>query len=540
MISKEVADAADSLIFWWKDQSVNFPCLQLDYSWPSIGTLDKLVFFLRQSPHSGEERQSFLRSVSSYLGCFAYPFWEVLSKEINAVVDLQIVANDVTLSLVTHESVTNSSNPGQEFLKINISETLSRIIRADITELQVLPNFRRHDISLQSNLLSVLFIGVLTGLSPYCKGAMASRPLSESHATTDVMVKMLAKSSAEYYQKVFSEEKSGQVAELYLNEMIFPPLEMNEGSLAQNAVTGILKFADYCGLSDEKLTQLALNLALSPDEIFCYAGLAIYGAIAKGPIDPRLLTITSGLYPLTIPLRKTMTHARELRYGEEDWLYAERDLTNRDIACTEREMWLGFLPKLILPREYFGDAAVRKVIMHFAEIDFPQGVKAFNHLAGQRKEDEAMRLQKGAIALLGNNLEKAEEEYKFFSRGSHSVDILAQAIFLADFCAANHRYADALSFLRKVEKTVSERDVMTQKDYYGRIGTLLMYLQRYSEAFTHFRETDPEGETTASALGQVLAARKLQKPFRPEEALQQLRALWPTSQSVLAALFMEV
>lgn len=68
MIEENIVLESDRLCAWWKEQTKGHPCLKLDYTWPSIGSIDSLSFFLRKHKYYGSERQSFIRSIACYLG----------------------------------------------------------------------------------------------------------------------------------------------------------------------------------------------------------------------------------------------------------------------------------------------------------------------------------------------------------------------------------------------------------------------------------------------------------------------------------------
>ena len=218
---------------------------RLDYSWPSLGFLDYYIYELRGLENTGRLEQGIVRSVASYIATLAYNCWQVFCQEV--VVDID--AKGVFIAGKTKE--------GQKF-RVAVEEGLISILRNKNNKLSVLGKFERY-VGSSDNVVSPFSLGVFLGLSPYGEGGCLDESLETFKDNIDAIVKLLARSCAEHYGFIYPDEPFGQVAELYLHNLIYPPTLMTEGVLVGEAVEGLAEFFKIYQVKEHDISTLLLT-----------------------------------------------------------------------------------------------------------------------------------------------------------------------------------------------------------------------------------------------------------------------------------------
>ena len=314
--------------------------VQLDFNWPSLGALDALLYSLRGAEEFTGDQREFLKGGVSYLAAMAYSSWasfggEVTAKDGPKGITLQ-VRGGPKLSLT-------------ESVVLYLEEVCAGILRRPPTPFPVLGEYVR-EVGIDQNLMSIVGLGVCTGLSPFAKGPWRGEAPEKFEEQVANTVKLLSFQSAEYYRAVFPDEKWGQVAELYLNDLIYPPLGMDEPVPVYRATQGILSFLEEYRIDSSSALRLAHNLALSPDELISCAGLVLYGALVSGPVAPAVRAASEAKGMMPGYFRAAMVELRRELKLRDDWI-ERREFGVEDEVRLEIERALGFLPWLRLSSE---------------------------------------------------------------------------------------------------------------------------------------------------------------------------------------------
>lgn len=539
MIAAEIEKAADRLPQWWSFCSNGFPALDLDFSWPSLGSLDLVTYFLRRSGFSTEERQEILASASAYLGRFAYEAWQVLAQGTGEEPELLDMPDGVTLRI---GSATSSS--GRTLLLLNVSSALESLLRSELGTFEVLPDFRRDDLTPQSNLISLFAYGAVTGLSSYATGPLARRSLEEvGESTINYISRMAARSAALHYAKVHPEEKLGQVSELYLNDLIFLPMGMKEDYLCKRAVNGLLAFSTSFGLEETQLLELSLRLALSPDDSLSAVGLVAYTALAsldpqKVDFDPRVHCVARARGAQMLLLRPALAEMRRALGGSEDWLYSNQPLSDREQSLFRLEKELGFIYPFSLPDAYIDDDKVRQIYRLVSQLQVPEALKALGQLIGRRREDYSLRIARALLAGKMGEKEKLEEDFKFLTSIKAQIDSYEYHMFAAEYFSKERKLEDCLFHVRRARRACAGKNQAQEKEAVIAEGNLLVSLGELEEGVRLLDRIDPGGNNVSSAFGQALALRRLGLVKGQGDVLQRFRALWPTNREAFAVGFL--
>ena len=379
------------------------PHLVLDGRWPSTAVLDLLSFGLRLKPELSRDETALIKGCSCYLGLMAYDAW----KKAGLPATLRDLEEGVVLE------TTEGAALGLKNGILPLEKEMRRLLFEVPYPSPVIKDQSRL-IAFDANIVSLFAIGVMTGLSPSCGGDWKQASVEEMKPLWEPVVKELARQAADNYAAIHGDEPWGQVAELYLNGLIFPPVFCDEGLPAIRAVNALLDFFAEYKISIDAALQLAHNLALSVDDTISTVGIALYGALTEDFPPPEIAAAselkgkTSGL------LRRAMLMARERLCEKPDWVGANLKDPDR-FRRLEIERALSFLPWLYLSSEYMRDQPKDKftpLVAAMCNFDLQEAMKINDELIEETPGEIEIRLQRIKLEILGGDYEKSDSMFR--------------------------------------------------------------------------------------------------------------------------------
>lgn len=241
------------------------PLLNLDYNWPSIAVVEALLFPLRLRTELTEEENERIRGAAAYIASVALTCWKSFN------VEAQLVPGEQGVKLIAVSGYKLSD--GNPFT-VYIEEVLRKILKTPPNPFPVIESFER-EISIDYKYISLFAYGVCYGLTPFGEGPWQNETLASFATPVEAVTKEIARQWASYYARVFPSEPLGQVAELYLNQLIYPPVLLQEGFPAVTGVKGFFNFLNDFQIPNDQGFALAQNLALTNDEIVSQVGVAV-------------------------------------------------------------------------------------------------------------------------------------------------------------------------------------------------------------------------------------------------------------------------
>ena len=149
MIQESVQKLADEFTQWWKPFHEGYSQLELDYTWPSVGVIDALLFPVRRAEELEDYHRYLLAASGAYLGVMAYRCW---SKFPN--VELSLYQTDYGIYLETTGGEFLSAN---EKVSIDLTQKLYQAVCTPPNPLPTCGKYMRQDLTEVSNVLS--FVG---------------------------------------------------------------------------------------------------------------------------------------------------------------------------------------------------------------------------------------------------------------------------------------------------------------------------------------------------------------------------------------------
>jgi len=374
------------------------PLLKLDFTWPSVSLLDQISFHLRYKETLDEAEKQLLRGLSAYLGVMAKESWESFGAE----VELQLSEQGVTIVAKAGPAL-----DGKKEFRVSIEQRLQEILREIPPAFPVIGEFERQ-ISPDQDLFPLFALGLFTGLCPFGEGPWTHETFESFEEPLSSVHKMLAKSCATFYERVFPNEQLGQVAELYLLGFIYPPTLLGETFPGVFAVEGFFQTLTEFGISFEQSLALIDNLCTFPDERIMCVALALRAAMNSERIPPRVIAAAQSRGTIVGLYRGAVFASRNASGAEQDWVNKE-ELSLTDLTKINVEKTLGFLPWVFFSADDLKDSGRRDVALSLMLFDYSAAKRKLDNLIEQDRSDISSRLQLTFLELVTGHLDVVKE-----------------------------------------------------------------------------------------------------------------------------------
>lgn len=480
MVSEAILREIEELKLVWGKHLAKVPTLVLDDTWPSVGVLDLMTHPLRRRVDLMPFEIGLVRGVAAYIAKQIYDSW----KEMGAEVTLEDTERGIT--------VRASRGP-----KIEPGTVVSAYVERDVAQLLVrLPNplpilndFSRL-ITSEQQVLPTYTIAMCLGLSPFIEGSWSKESLTSMEREVGKVTRHLARSCADWYARVYPDEPLGQVPELYLFGLVFPPLLMNEEWPALHGVDGLCDFAQSYKVSVKQLERFAANLARSPEEQLSHIGFVFAAAVLSDDPSPELAALAQSKGSYVGTLRAAMVKARTLLGLGGDWLELD-DIHFEQLAQIRREQELGFLPWISVSANKLAtvpfDPELKQLVHASLHFDLLQATRLAQKLIEDTPQDLELRVQRIYLELVAKNIDRAdallkelltEPECDDEPRVNNIAGIMA--------LARGHHSAADVYFLRAKSQVVGQP--FLSADMINNYGWTKVCRDRYDEALLAFDE----------------------------------------------------
>jgi len=407
LIEQSARSRIESFTSFWKESLSSSPVLELDGTWPSVGVLDLITFPLRARGDLDARDLEFISGCAAYLAelserCLGLTGANVLVRVGDEGVELQVAGGPV--------------REGETFV-VRVEQDIREFLRLVPPSFPVIGDFSRV-MGFESNYFSAYAIGLVTGYSPSGDGSVPNRKAPGNEERLEFVVKELSRQSGAYYQRIYPDESLGQVAELYLNRLIFPPLFMKESMPGLGAVQGMLEFFEEFNVPAKGMLRLSHNLSLSPDELISSAGIAFFAALSDTIPPPQIIAAANAKGLDVCLLRRAMLDVREALGLRGDWIDAP-EFTEEDSRRVQIEKELGLLPWLCLGEKRLSGLVsepwLRGFLQALASIDLPQAMRIADDFIDENPRDIEMRVQRIYLDVVRGDLERAVAEAEVLS-----------------------------------------------------------------------------------------------------------------------------
>ena len=254
----------------------------------------------------------------------------------------------------------------------------------------------------------------MTGLSPFGYGAWENANIDSFHEELAKSKRVLATQAARYYGGVYPDEPLGQVAELYLEHLIFPPAMMSEGAPYCDAANSLYEFSKQFQVSPQALKQLSRNLSRSPMPQIAGAGLVL-SLVLSSEIDLQVLAASETKAASMAVLRPAILRMSEVLGVGNNWIEAESfDDVQRKRFEFERlhELipWIKLSADAI--KSLFGREHVKELLLALSNLDHAQSVWYISQLVEETPGSLELRAQQIYLEMISGDLEGTHDSLR--------------------------------------------------------------------------------------------------------------------------------
>ena len=479
MIEESVTDEIAQFKAWWDPYLAVSPRLALDGSWPSIGVLDLLTFHLRLRSTGDWSHAAIIKGAAAYIAALAHDCWTKFGAEPRAFID------DTGICIEAHRGP--FLKEGQRHF-IAIERELRRALKTLPSPFPVVGDYKKL-ISIEQNMMSLFALGVCSGLSPFGDGPWSDHSPESFDGPLSKALIHLASTTASNYERLFPDEPLGQVGELYLEKLIYPPMLMEEELPAWGAVQGMIGFFTQYQVPRDAMQGVAHNLALNADELISLAGFAMYAAVLEGEPSAEILGIVQGRQRTTGLLRPAMIAARDALGLGAEWI-GQDEYTDAIGNRFTLEKRLGFLPWVSISkaklRESFSDKRFQSALAAAIDFDLENAIALTDEILEESPDDIELRIQRVCLeALLPNSKESVHKMLRSFSSEPAALseprfhDLMGTCLVALEDVEGAKR-----SFRNGIE--LSQNRPTMQAEFQNNLGWVLMMNREYELALEQF------------------------------------------------------
>ncbi len=396
MIDDAVLYLANDFSLYWSKYFLKYPKCQLDFTFPSLGVLDRLLMPLRLKERLSEREEIMILGSSAYIGAMVYDVWSNFPDSSRIGLKFKTKENEEEKEEILLSASGGKFMSQRESFRINITEALKYILSTPLTHFPVFPFFYP-PIAPDDNLISLFSKSLICALSPFGEGEWKNlklKNISKFLKTSDLI---MSQTSSAYYRNAFPGERIGKDPNLYASQMILPPLGFKENYIGSFLASGIGRYLNNKKLNKKEIIALGTNLALSPDDTFSKAGFMILASEIKSddkkneeienPNIKKVLLAREIIGEKALNLKPAIMILRAIRNKENNWLeHIVKENYEEANKIIETEKISNLLPFLTLPLEYLKK---EDFILFFAAVNFGSPIisKYQLDLLRERKEN---------------------------------------------------------------------------------------------------------------------------------------------------------
>ncbi len=323
MIADEVLELSDGFAASWNEILAPYPKYQLDYTWPSIGTVQMIVHPIQHKGFLDPVDLQVIQGATAYLITFLYGMFSVYAD--SPKVKVEFIPDEISEYLLTIEGG-KYLKQGEKVTLRFVSTILNKVLRPE----EPFPYFEKTSIRLEPGLGSIPFfmLGLLTGLSPYYEGPWKGLDDRDLADYVQFAERVLAESCVLYYKRVFPGEPLGQERSFYeRRQLIVPPFGHKQEDLLTRPVFWLLAKDMQ---QNPGLKKCLHNLATSPLQTLSLPAIvALYAVVDESDL-PWFKPLGQDTAAILHRIRGAITFARTCvripEFPEVAAILAQKDL----------------------------------------------------------------------------------------------------------------------------------------------------------------------------------------------------------------------
>lgn len=453
LIEDSIRELAISFAERFSEIEMRYLKLRYDFTFPSIGSVERAIAHLRFNDSLTNKEEELLRGAACYLTMIAAHAWASIPD--NLTVSAKIPsAGDIVLEVSGGAFLKSDSS-----FSVGVLSSLKKVFKSK--RLNYFENISR-DIGPTDPVVEPFALGLISGLCPSGNGPWKNLSAPEFAAYIEPITKFLARTSAQYYEKVFNEGSLDDLSELFLSSLILPPHGYDEPFFGLRGATLLLEYLNKEGYSDKAQLELAQNLASMPTEQISSIGKIISLALSDLPQTSK--------YQINPKLRGAVCAIRQRLSGELDWLSLINNKTfstNEQIELIQnsfqRERNQQLIPNINLPGRLLVNEKCLPLFNTLAWNNLELAINGCESmLQAHACDDFAILLQNIALLLEAGDLNTAIEKHALATMAVSSASIDQLAIYLqlgGEIAFRFGKYDESYEYLKRgVTQTLFDSD----------------------------------------------------------------------------------
>jgi Flp pilus assembly protein TadD len=381
-------------------------------------------------------------------------------------------------------SVTDS-----ERVELRIEQELADLLGAMPRPVELLRGFERiiHPID---DWLSPFAVSIFTGLSPSITGPWSIISVENWSERTEKVTQHLATGCADHYGRLFPNEPLGQMAEFYLNGLIFPITEYNEVTLTK-AAKEAGSYLKGLGVDEERLRALAANLVRLGNDRIAHYGFILGAVLGERFSIKEVLFRGSTLGAYGAMLRPAFSTLRAIIAESDDWVVRSEYLPH-DTDALLNEMRHGILPWLQMDLEMILQQLklprFRELLLALISFEHAPAVRIIDEIIEEDPKKIPLRVQRAFLDVINGDFDAAKAATKKLLSEPEGEVAAAVQLLAGNLALRDGRTEEAERHFRKAANLgVSSPETRTEALHNlgliaETLGDLVLAQERYLES----------------------------------------------------------
>lgn len=527
-MDEKVSRLALELSAFWSSLLSSQPKYGLDFSWPSVGSLNLILSHLFDQKNFSQTDEKLVQGAAAYLAVSAASYWETLGEKVTVEMSCEEAPS---FEIHLHVSGEPFGAPREKY-SLPVFSALKTILQDHEAALRVFESFQAGSQWLGSR-VTLFSLSLFTGLCSFAEGKWAHVKYRDAKRYFTPLAQRLGETAANYYEIVFPTEEFGRDAKNYLGRLI-PPAGSDEDFFGGRAAFTLAQTLQQSGLDETAKREVAINAAMFPDLQVAAPGYAVAVALSLADPSERLLAISNGFGVSKLSLKQAITLCR--RAFELPAVFqsaAETDLTPETEILLQGEMQLGLLPHWRVDLRELLPVPTLIQLLYWSMTS--QARVAIDAHFRQNKRTPALILQGIYLDFVNGDFDRAEKELQDATNNSSIIKLADNALLslkceLMGSLASIRSDIDLAFSMFNRACAVPGLSVFRKSALLGVLGECHAARNDTNEALRCFREASEIFPNVSAELSALRLSQKLQPDENYTEAIESILRIAPRNE----------
>ena len=513
MIDAKIQELSALYLDYWSRILEGHPRYKLDFSWPSIGTVQLTLSHLIGQQNLGQNEQNLIAGAAAYLGVLAHQSWNVFGEG----TEISLVHREETLQEIVLTAQGGKFLEKSGTYSIDIAKALRAVLLGPTRAYEKYTQ----EILPREFLLTCFSCGLLTGLCPLGAGPWAERAEEDAKNQLAAAELALAATCASYYRVTYPSDETGFNSKLYIGGAVLPPIGYREKFFGARGAFSLLQRLRESEADLESIATVGLNLAQNPNLQLAAAGYSVaVAACGTSMPSKKLILLSDSFDEIKLVLKGAIALSRKLLEVPDSLsTLLQQDQREEAQKLLDAETALGLAP---LFRIKLDEAlTVPNLANRLYWMQAESARQAIDEVAKNRPLDAAAALQGIVLDVALGQFERARAELQDSNKNRSlktitSGHLLSLRDELIGFVALHARELELAASMFKNAANHPGIEQMLRARLLALAADCLTQLGKYEEALDTFEKSVAEFPAVLPRLQMLRVAAKLGEEIDPE------------------------